>query len=119
MKKTGKKKVSRKAESHRQARDHRDNSEQRPAITTQIRQNSGRARPGRRGKVRVLIPAGQQDNHALISAAREWLIPLLIRDFLHERGLEPNSGIDSSQSHPANYAMPWQGARETTRGLNK
>ena len=120
MKEREKENASRKGESHREGSGHTDSAQQQPAISTstKIRQSSGRARPGQRGKVQVLIPACQHDDAALLKAGREWLVPLLIRDFLLERGLEPVSGIDSTKNRHANYGMPGQGARATTRGLN-
>lgn len=118
MKEREKKNTRRKGESHREGSGHTDSAQQQPAISTstKIRQSSGRARPGQRGKVQVLIPVGQQDSAALLKAGREWLIPLLVRDFLRERGLEPVAGIDSTKNRHGNYGMPWQGARATTRG---
>lgn len=79
---------------------------------------SRRARPGQCGKVRVVIPARHPDNAALLSAGQEWLIPLLVRDFLRERSLEPVSGTDSTKRKQVDYGIALQGARATTRELN-
>jgi hypothetical protein len=34
------------------------------------------------------IPAGEPDLSALRSVMREWLVPRLVEEFLHERGIE-------------------------------
>ncbi len=82
------------------------------------RRSTSRARPSQRGKVAVVIPAGQPDHTSLLSAGREWLVPLLVRDFLLERGIEPFSPEKANKNDKRNYGMPLQGARDITRGLN-
>lgn len=63
-----------------------------------------RARPGKRGKTSVVIPAGEPDVTSLLSAGREWLVPLLVRDFLRERGIEP---VSPEKANKTNYGMSW------------
>lgn len=112
-----KKEISRKSVNHHGALvQARGGHQARITTSAKMVRSSGRARPGQRGKVRVLIPAGHQDRAALLKAGWEWLVPLLVRDFLRERGLESVSGTDSTKRNQVSYGMPWQGARATTRG---
>ncbi len=44
---------------------------------------------GRRGiDTRLEIPTGEPDLARLLSVTREWLVPLLVDEFLRERGVE-------------------------------
>ena len=55
--------------------------EKEPAIDSQKVQ--------RRKKVQLILAPGTPDQNALRSVVREWLVPMLVREFLAERGIAP------------------------------
>jgi hypothetical protein len=69
----------------------------------------------RRKKVQLILTPGIPDQDGLRSVVREWLVPMLVQDFLRERGIERMSPNKANKNHKTNYGMPWQGARATTR----
>ncbi len=49
---------------------------------------SGRRAASWRMETRLAVPAGEPNLEALGSVTREWLVPLLVEEFLREQGVE-------------------------------
>lgn len=77
-------------------------------------QSSDSHHRGRRA-VQLIIDTLGPDHESLVTAAKDWLVPLLIEQFFAERGLELPQSSNRGKSFPSNYRMPVQGAREQNR----
>jgi hypothetical protein len=63
----------------------------------------------------VIIASGQPDPEALRSVIRGWLAPLLVRQFLAERGVRTPQGKNRSEFAKSVYWKPLQEARGRSR----
>jgi len=90
---------------------------------TTTKRKTEEPRPGARaGNVRrrqrdtpVIIASGQSDPAALKSVIREWLVPLLVRQFLAERGVGTPQDQTRSEFAKSDYRKPLQEARDRSR----
>jgi hypothetical protein len=71
--------------------------------------------PRRRGETPVIIAPGDPDQEALRSVIREWLVPLLVRQFLAVHGVEAPPGQNRSELSKTAYRTHLQGARGAGR----
>ena len=69
--------------------------------------------------VKLLIPPGEPDSGSLVAVAREWLLPILVQQFLQERGIETTpQSRNSAAFTKVVYGTPLQGARDKSRGTS-
>jgi len=73
----------------------------------------------RRRDTPLIIGSGEPNQEALISVIREWLVPLLVREFLAERGIEAPQGQNPGSFTGTVYPSPLQGARGKGRVNDK
>ena len=68
--------------------------------------------------VKLLIPPGEPDRDSLLAVARDWLVPVLVQQFLGEHGIEMPRPGNSPAFTKVVYGTPWQGARDKSRGTS-
>lgn len=61
-------------------------------------------------EVQLVIPAGQADRESLLAAVREWLVPVMVQQFLKERGIETQKRSNRCNPQKSVYRTPLQGA---------
>ena len=69
----------------------------------------------RRKQVQLILSQGTPDHDALRSVIHEWLVPMLVHQFISEFGIEVTEERKQANFRKPDYPAPGKGARDKTR----